>query len=128
MLIFKFQIVHGHNVPVLNAHLLQPVKQPALAQHLVKIHPAFIVGEIDVGHEPLQPRPLHQPGVVLHMDSKRLGGVHLRRPGHILRLIHHHRRQLREHPANGLYQLPGPLVGSCGHLQEGVARLLHMLF
>ena len=50
MLIFKLQIVHGHNIPVLNAHLLQPVKQPALAQHLVKIHPAFIVGEIDVAH------------------------------------------------------------------------------
>ena len=26
VLIFKLQIVHGHNIPVLDAHLLQPVK------------------------------------------------------------------------------------------------------
>ncbi len=26
VLIFKLQVVHGHNIPVLDAHLLQPVK------------------------------------------------------------------------------------------------------
>ncbi len=71
--------------------------------------------------------PLHQPGVVLLLDAERLGGVDLRRPGHILRLVHRHRRQLRQTGGDRLHQLPGTLVvGGGGHGHERVARLLHM--
>ena len=53
-LVLKLQIVHADDVAVLDPHLLQPVEQAALTQHFVEIHAAFVVGEIDVGHEPLQ--------------------------------------------------------------------------
>ena len=36
MLILEFQVVHGDQVAVLNAHCLQAVEQPALPQHPVK--------------------------------------------------------------------------------------------
>ena len=78
-LILKFQIVHGDNIPVLDPHLLQLIEQTRLAQNLIEVHPALIVGEIDVAHEPLEPRPLHQPGVVVPVDIQRGGGIHLRR-------------------------------------------------
>ena len=80
-LVFEFQIVHTDDVAVLNAHVLQRVEQTALTQHLVEVHPALVVGEVDVAHEPLEPRPLHQPGVVLPLDVQRLGGVDDRRLG-----------------------------------------------
>ena len=53
----------------------QELKQTGLAQLLVEPVAALIVGEIDVAHEPLEPRPLHQPGVVLPLDVQWLGGV-----------------------------------------------------
>ncbi len=49
-LVFKFEVVEADDVTVLNAHLLKAGKEAALAQHLVEIHPALVVGEVDVRH------------------------------------------------------------------------------
>ena len=125
-LVLELQIVHADDVAVLNAHLLQLVEQTALAQHFVEIHAAFVVGEIDVGHKPLQPRPLHQPRVVLPLDVQRLGGVDLGRPGHVLRLVDRDGRQLAEPLGDVPHQLPGTLMGGGGHGEELIAQLLHV--
>ena len=53
------------SVPVLDAHVLQLLEQARLAQGLVEPHAALVVGEVDVGHEPLEPGTLHQPGAVV---------------------------------------------------------------
>ena len=79
MLVFKFEVVEADDVAVLNAHLLKAGKEAALAQHLVEIHPALVVGEVDVRHQSLEPRAFDDVGVVVHRDVERGGGVELRR-------------------------------------------------
>lgn len=57
VLVFKFEVVEADDVAVLNAHLLKAGKEAALAQHLVEIHPALVVGEVDVRHQSLEHGP-----------------------------------------------------------------------
>src|SRR5699024_12245351 len=64
-LVLEFQVVEGDDVTVMDAHLLQPVKETGLAQLAVEPVAGLVVAEVDVGHEPLQPGAFHDPGAVV---------------------------------------------------------------
>ena len=54
--------------------------EAGVPEGLLKPHAALVVVEVDVGHEPLEPGALHEPGAVVGaLDVQRGGGVHLRR-------------------------------------------------
>ena len=59
-LIFEFQVVHGNQIAVLDAHGLQPVEEAGFPEHLVEPQTAFVIAEVGVGDEPLEPGTLHQ--------------------------------------------------------------------
>ena len=54
--VFKHQIVHADGVSVPDAHLLHALEYTRLAQDAVKVHAAFIVGEVDGCDKALEPR------------------------------------------------------------------------
>ena len=58
---------------------------------------------------------------------QRLAGVDHRRLGHVLRLVHRHRRQLTEPLGDVLHQLPRALMCGGGHGKKFVAQRLHVL-
>ena len=109
-LILKLQIIQRHRVAVLNPHRLELIEQPRRAQLLVEIHAALVVGEVDVRHQPLQPRALHEPQVVLVPDLQRLGHVDLRRALDVLRFIDRDGRQLGQLRGNGAHKLTRALM------------------
>ena len=53
------KVVHGHDVPVLDAHGLQLVEQARLTQVAVEPVAGLEVLEVDVGNKALQPGSLH---------------------------------------------------------------------
>ena len=75
MLIFELQIVHGNQIAVLNTHFLQTSEETTLTQHLVEPHTAFVVAEVGVGDETLQPGSLDDPSVVVAVDVDLAAGM-----------------------------------------------------
>ena len=126
MLIFKIEIIKADDVAILDPHFLQPLEQAALAQHLVKIHPAFVVGEVDIRHQALKPRPLDDVSVVVHRNVERRRGIDLRRARHVFRLVDRHRRQGGELLGDLEHQLARTGVRRGGEGEEGIASRLDM--
>ena len=70
-LVLKLEIVNVHGIAILDAHLLQTGEQAAFSQLHIEMVPGFIVIEVDVLHQTLQPGTGDEPGiaVVLNLES-----------------------------------------------------------
>ena len=73
-LILKFKIVNIYSIAVFNAHFLQSGEQAALAKLKVKIVSGFIIIEVDVLDQTLQPCSGDQPGAAQMFDYMQTAG------------------------------------------------------
>ena len=85
-LIIELDIVNADGIALFDAHLLQAVKEPALPQLAVKIHPGLVIVEVDIRDQAFQPGAGHQPQAVLRLDGDLVHAARLRQGLHILRL------------------------------------------
>ena len=69
-LVLEFNIVNIHGISVLDAHFFQTLEKAHSAQLHVEVVPGFIVIEIDVLNQPLQPDTGDQPGIAIMLHFK----------------------------------------------------------
>ena len=67
-LIIKFNVVNIHGISVLDAHFFQAGKQAAFTQLQIEAVSGFIIIEIDILDQPLQPNTGNYPGVAKMLD------------------------------------------------------------
>ena len=121
------QAVEIDGVAVLDPTRFELGKDAVFAQCLIKEHTAFVVGEVDVCHQPLQPLARDVPHTVLDFDLQRLVRVDDRRARDVFGLIDRHRWQLRELLRDLEHQLPRAVVARGGEGKDREAQRLHVL-
>ena len=90
-LIIKFDVVNIHGISVLDAHFLQTGKQTAFTQLQVEVVSGFIIIEVDILDQTLQPKTGNNPSVAQMLNGQLIGIAGLGQGSHIFRLVDRYR-------------------------------------